>query len=118
MSPTGWGVCQIPQGVGVGGETKPAESGPRVEHALAGSRRATCFWTPQPAIKWLSRWREQSASQIGAQTLRHRLREHGLLASVDVGREMLLVRRTLEGTARQVLHLKTSDLMSLAAESE
>jgi hypothetical protein len=27
----------------------------------------------------------------------------GLLASVDAGREMLLVRRTLEGTARQVL---------------
>jgi len=44
---------------------------------------------------------------IGAQTLRHRLREQGLLTSVDVGREMLLVRRTLEGTARQVLHLKT-----------
>ena len=45
---------------------------------------------------------------ITAQTLRQRLREHDLLASVDVGREMLLVRRTLEGTSKQVLHLKTT----------
>jgi hypothetical protein len=57
------------------------------------------------------------AQQIGgaerfsltAQTLRHRLREHGLLASVDEGRQMLLVRRTLEGAARQVLHLEIHD---------
>ena len=48
---------------------------------------------------------------VGAQTLRHRLREHGLLASVDVGRKMLLVRRTLEGGPRQVLHLRASDLV-------
>jgi hypothetical protein len=48
---------------------------------------------------------------VGAQTLRHRLREQGLLASVDAAGEMLLVRRTMEGTARQVLHLKTSDLL-------
>jgi len=48
---------------------------------------------------------------IGAQTLRHRLREQGLLASVDVGREMLLVRRTLEGCPRQVLHLRSSNLV-------
>jgi hypothetical protein len=33
------------------------------------------------------------------------------LASVDVGREMLLVRRTLEGVPREVLHLKASDLV-------
>src|SRR5580704_12534238 len=46
---------------------------------------------------------------VSAQTLRHRLREHGVLASVDPGRQMLLVRRTLEGTARQVLHLKVHD---------
>ena len=48
---------------------------------------------------------------VSAQTLRHRLREHGLLSSVDAGRQMLLVRRTLEGVPRQVLHLKASDLM-------
>jgi hypothetical protein len=51
---------------------------------------------------------------ITAQTLRHRLREHGLLASIDAGRQMLLVRRTLEGAAKQVLHLRASDLMNPA----
>jgi hypothetical protein len=48
---------------------------------------------------------------ISGQTLRHRLREHALLASVDVGRQMLLIRRTLEGRARQVLHLKVHHLL-------
>jgi len=47
---------------------------------------------------------------VGEQTLRHRLREGGLLASVDVGRQMLMVRRTLEGSPRQVLHLKAGCL--------
>ena len=50
---------------------------------------------------------------VSEQTLRHRLREHGLLASIDVGRQMLLVRRTLEGYPRQVLHLRASQLVSL-----
>jgi hypothetical protein len=31
---------------------------------------------------------------VSEQTLRHRLREHGLLAGIDQGREMLLVRRS------------------------
>jgi len=48
---------------------------------------------------------------VGEQTLRHRLREGGLLASIDVGRQMLMVRRTLEGSPRQVLHLKTGCLL-------
>jgi len=48
---------------------------------------------------------------VGEQTLRHRLRERGLLASIDVGRQMLTVRRTLEGGPRQVLHLKADVLL-------
>lgn len=54
---------------------------------------------------------------VSAQTLRHRLRALGLLTSIDAGRQMLLVRRTLEGVPRQVLHLKASDLMGLVAEA-
>jgi hypothetical protein len=54
---------------------------------------------------------------LSAQILRQRLREKGLLASVDVGRKMLLVRRILEGCSRKVLHLKASDLVSLETES-
>ncbi len=51
-----------------------------------------------------------------AQTLRHRLNERGLLASVDTGRQMLLVRRTLEGIPRQILHLKARDLVPFSTD--
>jgi hypothetical protein len=47
---------------------------------------------------------------LSQQTLHHRLRESGLLASVDRGRQMVQVRRTLEGSPRQVLHLKATEL--------
>jgi hypothetical protein len=53
---------------------------------------------------------------VSAQTLRHRLHERGLLASVDAGRQMLLVRRTLEGIPRQILHLKARDLVSFSTD--
>ena len=36
--------------------------------------------------------------------------ERALLASVDEGRQMVQVRRTIEGCPRQVLHLKAKDL--------
>jgi hypothetical protein len=54
---------------------------------------------------------------VGEQTLRHRLRERGLLASVDAGRQMVQVRRTLEGHPRQVLHLKAVALVEQASQS-
>ena len=60
----------------------------RVTQALAGAQRLT-------------------SSQ---QTLHHSLRESGILVSVDRGRQMVRVRRTLEGCPRQVLHLKATDL--------
>jgi hypothetical protein len=34
------------------------------------------------------------------------------LASVDVGRHMLMVRRTIQKKPRQVLHLRASELVS------
>ena len=48
---------------------------------------------------------------LSEQTLRHRLREHGLLVSIDAGRQMLQVRRILEGSPRQVLHLNADDFI-------
>jgi hypothetical protein len=48
---------------------------------------------------------------LSEQSIRHSLRERGLLASLDAGRQMVLVRRTLEGTPRQVLHISSSDLL-------
>ena len=50
--------------------------------------------------------------ELSQQTLRSRLREHGLLVSTDVGRQMLTVRRTLEGGPREVLHIRGSDLLN------
>ena len=47
---------------------------------------------------------------VSEQTLRHRLRTRGLLASIDTSRQMLLVRRMVEGCQRQLLHLRSSDL--------
>jgi hypothetical protein len=49
---------------------------------------------------------------ISAQTLRHRLGQRGLLVSTDAGRQMVLIRRTLEGSPRQVLHLAASALVA------
>jgi hypothetical protein len=49
--------------------------------------------------------------RVSEQSLRQRLRQNGLLASIDAGRGMVQVRRTLEGRPRQVLHLRSSDLV-------
>jgi hypothetical protein len=50
------------------------------------------------------------ALPVSPKTLRRRLRERGLLASSDLEREVLTVRRTLEGTRREVLHLRAVSL--------
>ena len=47
---------------------------------------------------------------MNERAVRLHLRKWGLLASIDTARQVLLVRRTLEGPARQVLHLKSNIL--------
>jgi hypothetical protein len=47
---------------------------------------------------------------LSQQALHSRLRERGILASIDRGRRMVQVRRTIEGRPRQVLHLHSKDL--------
>ena len=49
--------------------------------------------------------------ELSEQTLRRRLHDCGLLATIDVGRQTLLVRRTLDGCSRHVLHLRADDLI-------
>src|SRR5262249_43761787 len=50
--------------------------------------------------------RDQNESfAISAQTLRRRLKEKGLLATTDVARGKLTVRKTLQGARRDVLHI-------------
>lgn len=57
---------------------------------------------------------EGESLAVTLHTLKRHLRDRGLLASTDAGREVLTVRRTLEGARREVLHLhaKTLDLSS------
>ena len=55
---------------------------------------------------------------VSQQTLHHMLRKSGLLAGVDQGRQMVQVRRTIEGCPRQVLHLRTKDLAGDLPEAE
>ncbi len=95
--------------------------------AWGWQRKSSVRWVPQgPRLGWLAGsdlYLEPTASYelaqqmagsdrlpVSEQTLRHRLREHNLLASVDMARQVLLVRRTLEGRPRQVLHLRARDL--------
>ena len=101
---------------GAGSANLPAGGGCRGAPESVGSREATYSWSPQPAIKWPRHWQGPSAS-VGEQSLRHRLRERGLLVSIDAGRQMVQVRRTLEGSPKQVLHLKASDLAGRATEA-
>src|ERR1039458_6292073 len=60
----------------------------------------------EPAVSYQVAQQLAGASglTVSEQTLRSRLRERGLLVSTDLGRQMLTVRRTLEGYPRQVLH--------------
>jgi hypothetical protein len=53
----------------------------------------------------------------GEQTLRRRLHGQGLLVSIDTGRQTLLVRKTLGGCPRHVLHLRASALVGTITEN-
>ena len=48
---------------------------------------------------------------VSEQTLKKRLHEKGLLASVDQKRETLTVRRSIGGTSKEVLHLFRDTLL-------
>ena len=69
-----------------------------------------------PAVTYQVAQQMASAERmpVSEKTLRQRLRQCGLLASIDVGRGMVQVRRTLEGRPRQVLHLRARDLVKRA----
>ena len=54
---------------------------------------------------------------MSQQTLYRRMRESGMLASIDHGRQMVRVRRTLEGCTRQVLHLKAEYVAGFLQEA-
>ena len=68
------------------------------------------FLEPTASYQVAQRMAGADRLPVSEQALRHRMRERGLLVSIDVGRQMLMVRRTLEGCPRQVLHLNASQL--------
>ncbi len=105
-SPAAWGwrpkrsgKSWIPQGVHVGW--------------LAGS---DLFLKPDMSYQAAQQMAGRERLPVSEQALRHRLHGRGLLASVDAGRKMLQVRRTLEGRPRLVLHFK-ANLFGGSAES-
>jgi len=55
---------------------------------------------------------------VSVSTLKKRLRDKGLLASVDKTREMLTVRRTICGSSKDVLHFLRSTLLPEAPADE
>ena len=58
------------------------------------------------------------ALPVSEQTLRKRLREKGLLASVDEKRETLTVRRTIGGYAKNVLHFHRSVIVPVISDGD
>jgi Domain of unknown function (DUF3854)/Domain of unknown function (DUF927) len=58
------------------------------------------------------------ALTISEHTLKRRLRDRGLLASVDRKRETLTIRRTIDGTSKEVLHLWRTTLLTEDPEEE
>ena len=55
---------------------------------------------------------------VSEQTLKKRLHEKGLLASIDAKRQTLTVRRTLGGTSRSVLHFSRAAVLPEPADDE
>jgi hypothetical protein len=55
---------------------------------------------------------------VSEHTLKKRLREKGLLASIDETRETLTIRRTLAGSSRKVLHLLRAVVLPEAPDDE
>jgi hypothetical protein len=49
---------------------------------------------------------------VSQQSLRNSLRERGFLVSIDAGRQMVMVRRTLEGSPRQAWSDEKNSLLT------
>lgn len=96
---------------------RPNDSGPSVIYLPLGRR---CGWVdgddlylePDAAYAEAQNLAAEQGESLAIQsrTLHKRLRERGLLATTEVGRKTLTVRRTLDGQRRAVLHLHAISL--------
>ena len=55
---------------------------------------------------------------VSESTLRKRIHDKGLLASIDEARQTLTVRRSIAGSTRSVLHLLRSTLLPEASDGD
>jgi hypothetical protein len=55
---------------------------------------------------------------VGEHTLRRRLHDKGLLASVDEGRGTLTVRRSIGGSSKSVLHFRRSTILPEVSDAD
>jgi hypothetical protein len=58
------------------------------------------------------------ALTVSEQTLKKRLREKGLLASVDEARQTLTVRRSISGSSKSVLHFLRSTILAEVSDGD
>jgi hypothetical protein len=58
------------------------------------------------------------AIAVTEQTLRKRMHEKGLLASVDASRETLTVRRNIGGTSKNVLHFLRTTIVPEVSDAD
>jgi hypothetical protein len=85
---------------------------------MARLTRSDLFLEPAASYRVAQALAGTERLPVSEQSLRRSLRERDLLVSIDAGRQMVLVRRTLEGSPRQVLHLKASDLAGRASRTD
>jgi hypothetical protein len=107
QSPEVWGWYRQP-----GGKSIP--QGARIGW-VAGN---DLFLEPTVSYQMAQQVAGSERLSLSEQTLRRRLREQGLLASIDAGRQMLQVRRILEGVLRQVLHVNAARFINLPAQND
>jgi len=101
--PQRWGWRPEASYVGEGTHTRHKPQGVRVGWLVDGE----LYLEPDASFAAVQRFaRDQGESfSITANTLRRRLKERGLLASTDTARGKLTVRKTLQGSRRDVLHV-------------
>jgi hypothetical protein len=100
-APAGWGWREVTVGAGQYQRTEWQPRGERIGWMEDGQ----LYLEPEAsyAAAQALAGAQGEALAVSPRTLRRRLRERGLLASVDAEREVLAVRRTLEGKRREVL---------------
>ena len=108
VEPERWGWRQRTIGTGDRGRDEWQPQGARIGWADADD----LYLEPEAALAAAQRMAAGTGDgiTIAGRTLHKRLRERGLLASVDDGRRRLVVRVVLEGARRTVLHLKAPGL--------